>query len=67
MVSIVDGTLDKTVDTAVCRFVTAINGESQYKLSDFRIAIPPGSWVSIGIDSTSNLSRVTAALVFSED
>ena len=67
MVSIIDGTLDKTVDTAICRFVTAINGEAQYKLSDFRIAVPPGSSVSIGIDSTSNLSRVTAALVFSED
>jgi hypothetical protein len=67
MVSTVDGTLDPTVDTAICQFVTAINGESQYKLSDFRIAIPPGSWISFGIKSTSGISRATMALVFSED
>ena len=67
MISTADGTIDETVDTAVCRFVTAINGEAQYKLSDFRIAIPPGSSISIAIKSTSNISRVSAALVFSED
>jgi hypothetical protein len=67
MVSTVDGTLDETVDTAICRFVTAINGEAQYKLSDFRIAIPPGSYISIGIKSSAQISRVSVALVFSED
>jgi hypothetical protein len=67
MVSTVDGTLSVTVDTAVCRFVTPINGDSQYKLSDFRVAIPPGSYVSIAIESTANISRATVALVFSED
>ena len=67
MISTVDGTLDPAVDTAVCQFVTAINGESQYKLSDFRIAIPPGSWVSFAIKSTNGISRATMALVFSED
>jgi hypothetical protein len=67
MVSTTDGTLDTTVDTAVCRFVTAINGESQYKLSDFRIAIPPGDSVSVGIRSTNGITRLSVALVFSED
>jgi hypothetical protein len=67
MISTVNGTLDPAVDTAICRFVTALNGESQYKLSDFRIAIPPGSSISIAINSTANLSRVSCALVFSED
>ena len=67
MVSTADGTLDKTTETAVCRFVTAINGEAQYRLSDFRIAIPPGSSVSIGIESSAQTSRVAMALVFSED
>lgn len=67
MISDATGTLNPTVDTAICRFVTAINGEAQYKLSDFRIAVPPGSSISIGIDSTSQISRVTVALVFSED
>jgi hypothetical protein len=67
MVSTADGTMDETVDTAVCRFVTAINGEAQYKLSDFRIAIPSGSYISIALKSTSQISRVSVALVFSED
>jgi hypothetical protein len=67
MVSTADGTFNATVDTAICQFVTAINGESQYKLSDFRIAIPPGSYISFAIKSTNNISRVSMALVFSED
>lgn len=67
MISTVDGTFNPNIDTAICRFVTALNGESQYKLSDFRVAIPAGSSVSIAINSTSNLSRVSCALVFSED
>ncbi len=67
MLSTVVGTLDPMVDTAICRFATALNGEAQYKLSDFRIAIPPGSSISIAINSTANLSRVSCALVFSED
>lgn len=67
IVSTVDGTLNTAVDTAVCRFVTAINGESQYKLSDFRIAIPPGDSISIGIRSTNGITRLSVALVFSED
>jgi uncharacterized cupin superfamily protein len=67
MLSSVDGTIDPNIDTAVCRFITAINGESQYKLSDFRIAVPPGSSISIAINSTANISRVSCALVFSED
>ena len=62
-----DGTLDTTVDTAICQFVTSINGQAQFPLNDFRIAIPPGSSVSIAIKSSANLSRVSCALVFSED
>lgn len=67
MVSTVDGTFNPTIDTAICQFVTAINGEAQYKLSDFRITIPPGSWVSFGIKSTAQISRAAIAVVFSED
>jgi len=67
MISTADGTLDPTVDTAICQFVTAINGEAQYKLSDFRVALPPGSWISFAIKSTNGISRATMALVFSED
>ena len=67
MISIIDGTFDKTIDTAIARFVTAINGEAQYKLNEFRIAIPAGDSISIAIASSSNMSRVSCALVFSED
>lgn len=67
MISTVDGTLDNTVDTAICQFVTAINGQSSYNLNDFRVAIPPGSWVSFAIKSTNGITRAALALVFSED
>ena len=67
MISTETGTLNATTDTAITRFVTAINGQASYDLAPFRIAIPPGSFISIGIQSTSQLSRVSVALVFSED
>ena len=67
MISTADGTIDPSIDTAICRFVTAINGQSSYALADFRVAIPPGSWVSFAIQSTNGISRATMALVFSED
>lgn len=67
MVSYATGTFDDNVDSAVARFVTAINGEAQYPVDKFRIAIPPGSQVSIGIESSAQISRVACAVVFSED
>lgn len=67
MISTADGTLDYTVDTAVCRFVTAINGSSTYDLNPYRVTIPPGDSVSIAVQSTNGLTRVSLALVFSED
>jgi len=67
MVSTADGTLDDTVDTPICQFVTAINGQSAYPMRDFRVVIPPGSTISFGIKSTSNINRAAFAVVFSED
>ena len=67
MTSTVDGTFDPTVDTAICRFVSAINGQASYPLRDFRVTIPPGATVSFAINSTAQISRVTFAVVFSED
>lgn len=67
MLSTVDGTLDATIDTAICQFVTAINGQSSYPMRDFRVTIPPGSSVSFGLKSTNGISRATFAVVFSED
>lgn len=67
MVSTVNGTIDPAIDTAICRFVTAINGQAEYDLSNFRVTIPPGSVVSFAIQSTAQISRCTMALVFAED
>lgn len=67
MVSTADGTLDPTVDTPICQFVTAINGATSYPMRDFRVTIPPGSSVSFALKSTNAVSRATLALVFSED
>ena len=65
--STVDGTLNASTDAAIAQFILGVNGESQYKLSDFRIPVPPGSYVSIGISSTASIAKVSAALVWSED
>lgn len=67
MVSTVDGTLDPTVDTPICQFVTSINGATSYPMRDFRVTIPPGSYISFAIKSTNAVSRATLAVVFSED
>lgn len=67
MVSTVDGTLNPAVDTAICRFVSAINGQASYPMHDFRVVIPPGSSISFAINSTAQISRCTFAVVFSED
>lgn len=67
MISTVDGTFNTDIDTAICRFVTAINGQSSYPLRDFRVAIPPGDSVSFAIQSTAGITRVSMSVVFSED
>ena len=67
MVSTVDGTMDPIVDTAIIRFVTAINGASQYPMENIRLAVPPGDSISFAIQSTAALNRVSLAVVFSED
>lgn len=67
MISTTEGTIDTTIDTAIGRFVTAINGQASYPLRDFRVTIPPGSSVSFAINSTAQISRCTLAVVFSED
>jgi hypothetical protein len=67
MVSVVDGQLNYLIDTAVSRFITAINGESRYQLDNVRVAIPPGDSITFAIQSSSALNRVSLAVVFSED
>lgn len=61
------GTFDLTDDTPVYTGIVGINGTINVDLSAYRITIPPGSQVSIAVVSTNSLSRVDAALVWSED
>ena len=61
------GTFDTVLDTPVYTGLLAINGTINIDLSEYRITIPPGSWVSIALRSTNSISQATAALTWSED
>lgn len=65
--SIVTGTFDRTIDTPVYEALVGINGTINVDLSAYRITVPPGSWVSIAIESTGSMNPVSCALVWSED
>jgi hypothetical protein len=65
--SIVTGTLNTDVDTAVYTGLMAINGTINIDLSAYRITIPPGSQISIAVRSTNGITQCTCALVWSED
>lgn len=65
--SVVTGTFDRTVDTAIYTGLVAINGTINIDLSAYRITVPPGSWLSIAVKSTNSISPCTAALTWSED
>jgi hypothetical protein len=61
------GTFNTAVDTPIYTGLIAINGTINIDLSQYRITIPPGSWVSIAVRSTNSITQCTAALVWSED
>lgn len=65
--STVDGNFNLAVDTPVYEALTGINGTINIDLSAYRITIPPGSFVSVGIQSTNSIAAVSCALVWSED
>ena len=65
--SVVTGTFNLTVDTPIYTGIVGINGTINVDLSSYRITIPPGSQLSIAVQSTNSLSRVDTALVWSED
>ena len=65
--STVDGTFNLATDTPVYEALTGINGTINIDLSAYRITVPPGSWVSVGIQSTNGIAAVSCALVWSED
>ncbi len=65
--STVTGTFNGTSDTPIYTGLVGINGTFNVDLSQYRITIPPGSWVSIAVKSTNSISPVIAALTWSED
>jgi hypothetical protein len=65
--STVVGTFDNTIDTPIYTGFCGINGTMNVDLSQYRITIPPGSWVSIAVKSTNSVSPCIAALTWSED
>ncbi len=65
--STVTGTFDLAIDTPIYEGIVGINGTINIDLSAYRITVPPGSYVSIGIQSTGSMNPVSCALVWSED
>ncbi len=65
--SVVTGTFDLAVDTPIYTGICGINGTVNIDLSQYRITIPPGSWLSIAVKGTNTISASSAALVWSED
>ncbi len=65
--STVTGTFDLAVDTPIYAGLCGINGTVNIDLSQYRITIPPGSWISVAIKGTNTISASAAALVWSED
>jgi hypothetical protein len=65
--STVTGTFNGTSDTPIYTGFCGINGTINVDLSQYRITIPPGSWLSIAVKSTNSISPCIAALTWSED
>ncbi len=65
--SVVTGTFDLTLATPVYTCICGINGTINIDLSQYRITIPPGSWLSIAVKGTNTISASAASLTWSED
>lgn len=65
--STVTGNFNLTVDTPIYEALTGINGTINIDLSAYRITIPPGSFISIGVQSTNGITALSCAFVWSED
>lgn len=61
------GTFNLATDTPVYTGIVGINGTINVDLSSYRLTIPPGSQLSIAIQSTAAVSRMDCALTWSED
>ena len=65
--SVVTGTYDLALDTPIYSGIVGINGTINIDLSAYRITIPPGSQLSVAVQSTNGISRMDCALTWSED
>ncbi len=65
--SVVAGTFDNTIDTPIYTGLCGINGTINIDLSQYRIAVPPGSWLSIAVKGTAAITSASASLTWSED
>ncbi len=65
--STVTGTFNLAIDTAIWSGIVGINGTINIDLSAYRITIPPGSQVSVAVESTGSISRMDCSLTWSED
>ena len=65
--STVTGTFNLATDTPVYTGIVGINGTINVDLTSYRLTIPPGSQLSIAIQSTAAVSRMDCALTWSED
>jgi hypothetical protein len=63
----VTGTFNLTIDTAIWSGIVGINGTFNIDLSAYRITIPPGSQLSVAVQSTNGISRTDCSLTWSED
>lgn len=62
------GTIDPAANFPIVSFVIGNTGSSvQFALESYRIVIPPGSTISIGIRSTSSIQKAAAAIVWYND
>lgn len=67
-VSKANGTIDPLTNFPIASFVVGNTGSSvQFNLRDYRVAIPPGSTVSIAVRSTATIQKASAAVVWYND
>ena len=65
--STVTGSFNLNTDTPVYEAIVGINGTINVDLSAYRITVPPGSFISVAIESTGAMNPVSCSLVWSED
>ena len=67
-ISTATGTIDPATNFPILAFVVGNTGSSvQFDLSQYRLVIPPGSTISIGIRSTAAIQKASASLTWYND